>query len=283
MHFFREFTNALMYKLSISSWWCCFLTFSLYFSSSTLFFPSLVLGVWPPLGQWGPLVCVSEGGGRMTEGVWGRVVGERRRWSWRSTGVAVAVRWSRGGWLLTATLALIETSDVTKTSLTGQLNGAVVTEQLPSASHTARSPLSSRPAIPLLLIHAISLVVLTYFICSPQCCGPVLCVKAWCVCPHPRQCKFCLNHLEAAKGHMIKFFKINGKLKQISQIEARLHEISMVSYIFRLSHTIWCVSLLVSPRPDRSTLNVNVVTLLKIWQLYYWAVLNFYFFIYFAN
>lgn len=44
-------------------------------------------------------------------------------------------------------LVLIETSDVTKTGLTGRLNAAAETLKLPSASHTPISPLSSRPAL----------------------------------------------------------------------------------------------------------------------------------------
>lgn len=40
------------------------------------------------------------------------------------------------GLFLVVALVLIETSDVTKTGLTGRLNGAAVTEQLSSASHT---------------------------------------------------------------------------------------------------------------------------------------------------
>lgn len=52
------------------------------------------------------------------------------------------------GWFLMAGLVLIEMSDLTKTGLTGQLNGSPWTERLPSTSHTLLSPLLSRPALP---------------------------------------------------------------------------------------------------------------------------------------
>ena len=52
----------------------------------------------------------------------------------------VAVGSSGGGRFLVVALVLIETSDVTKTGLTGRLNATVETLKL-------SSPLSSRPAL----------------------------------------------------------------------------------------------------------------------------------------
>lgn len=66
-------------------------------------------------------------------------------------GVVVAVQIAGGGvglFLVTAPV-LIETSDVTKTRLTGREKGAAVTEQLHSASLGPLSPLTSRSFIPL--------------------------------------------------------------------------------------------------------------------------------------
>lgn len=67
-------------------------------------------------------------------------------------GVVVAVQIRGGGvvglFLVTA-LVLIETSDVTKTRVTGREKGAAVTEQLHSASLGPLSPLTSRSFIPL--------------------------------------------------------------------------------------------------------------------------------------
>lgn len=128
------------------------------------------------------------GGGRKTEGVWGRVVGERWCWSQRSTGVVVAVRFAGGGVFFLAggavALVLIETSNMTKTGLTGWVNGAAVTERLYSASHTPLCPLSSRPALPYFTFMPPTLVVLTYFSCSSSMlrvnlmCQSLTCVKA---------------------------------------------------------------------------------------------------------
>lgn len=57
-----------------------------------------------------------------------------------------------------------------------------------SIPYTALSAVVT-PSAPFCLIHATSLVVLTYFICFSQSCGSVWCVKAWrvCVCPHSCQ------------------------------------------------------------------------------------------------
>lgn len=52
-----------------------------------------------------------------------------------------------GLFLVTAPV-LIETSDVTKTGLTGRVKGAAVTEQLHSATHAPLSPPTSRSFIP---------------------------------------------------------------------------------------------------------------------------------------
>lgn len=95
-------------------------------------------------------------------------------------GVVAAVRWpeeeegEEEGWVvcvcvggshLMAAPSLIEPSDMTKTGLTGWLNGAAVTERLPSASHTPNSRPLSRPALPPRhFTNAVSLVALTYFI-----------------------------------------------------------------------------------------------------------------------
>lgn len=66
--------------------------------SQCSFFSTLMSGVWPSgtMRPYGVYVCAGRRGWK-TEGVWGRVAGERRRCSWRITGVAVAVRWSGGG------------------------------------------------------------------------------------------------------------------------------------------------------------------------------------------
>lgn len=136
-----------------------FSTSGLYFFSCLhcSFFPLLCLECGPRDNKALWCVCMCQrvlpleegGGGRETEGVWGRVGGERWRWSRRSTGVVVAVRFMGGGGVfLAVALGLIEMSNMTKTGLTGRVNGAAVTEQLYSASHTPRSPLSSCPALP---------------------------------------------------------------------------------------------------------------------------------------
>lgn len=60
---------------------------------------------------------------------------------WRSVSREGVVFW-------VAALVLIETSNVTKTDLTGWVNGAAVTEQPYVASNTLRPPLSPRLAPP---------------------------------------------------------------------------------------------------------------------------------------
>lgn len=71
-----------------------------------------------------------------TERVWARVE------EWKATLIPLehggrgSSAADRRGWTPMAAWVLIETSLVTKTVLTGWLNGAAVTEQLSSASHT---------------------------------------------------------------------------------------------------------------------------------------------------
>lgn len=141
-------------------------------------------GVWPPgtMRPCGVYVCAWREGEKDR-----RSLGQGRGWK---AALLPAEHGGRGGSPLAGkgvlSDALIETSDTTKTGLTGQLNGVAVTEQLSSPSHTYTS-LSAvvTPGAPFFLIHAISLVALTYFI--SQCCGSVWCVRVWCVCPHSWQ------------------------------------------------------------------------------------------------
>lgn len=138
----------------------------------SLFFHFSIRSVTPRDNEalWCVCMCWRKGGG-CRGGVWGRVTGERWCRSLRSTGVAVAVRWSGGGWSLMLTLALIETSHVTKTSLTARLNGAAVTEQPASAPRISRPLLPSRLKLPAFSFMAP--VLFTYFFYTSQCRGSV--------------------------------------------------------------------------------------------------------------
>ena len=99
---------------------------------------------------------VLEGGGERQKesGAGSRVKGSA------APGGARGSQWQSGGREGVVSDALIETSDMTKTGLTGRLNGAAVTEQLSSASHTYTSLSAAvTPSAPFFLIHAISLLL----------------------------------------------------------------------------------------------------------------------------
>lgn len=100
---------------------------------------------------WCLCVCQRERGGRQKERQRESRAGSRVKGG-ADPGGAQGSRWrsvSREGvvfWV--AALVLIETSNVTKTDLTGRVNGAAVTEQPYPASNTLRPPLSPRLAPP---------------------------------------------------------------------------------------------------------------------------------------
>lgn len=182
-------------------------------SHCSFFSPLLCLECGPRDNKalWCVCMCQREGG-RKTEGVWGRVVGERWRWSRRSTGVVVTVRFAGGGvFFLAVALVLIETSNMTKTGLTGRVNGAAVTEQLYSASHTPRSPLSSRPALPYFSFMPPLLLYELISSARHQCRGSIWCVRAWCVCPRTCQGAVWDLHIRGRKRYKWSCFKKKKK------------------------------------------------------------------------
>lgn len=117
----------------------------------------------------------------------------------------------RGCFFLAVALVLIETSNMTKTGLTGRVNGAAVTEQLYSASHTPRSPLSSRPALPYFSFMPPLLLYELISSARHQCHGSIWCVRAWCVCPRTCQGAVWDLHIRGRKRYKWSRFKKRKK------------------------------------------------------------------------
>lgn len=186
------------------------LTLGLYFYSCLhwSFFSTLMLGVWPP-GTMRPSGVYVYVGGREGEKDRGSL-GQGREWK---VALIPAEHGGRGGSAVAGRGVFSDGGPGFNRDVRCDKDGPDRPAEWSCCDRAAilRIPYTApstavTPSAPFFLIHAISLVALTYFICFSQCHGSVWCVKAWCVCPHSCQGAVWNLDIGAGRGTRLLFF-----------------------------------------------------------------------------